>query len=146
MHTLSRGNFFTGYRVVRHRKHIHIDNPTASIDDHDSITSGLVGGLSAKKTWDANVKVGFALCQHVDTKVSLKSIGNEAGTFNRPKVEALLPSPASRISKNEFNGMLHRIPGKRGVTFLNVGFRTVEQILDEICENVDGRFSRWERG
>ena len=44
------------------------------------------------------------------------------------------------------DGVLDSRPSERRMVFLNIVTSALEEILDEICENVDGRFSRWERG
>ena len=49
LHTLSWSNLFAGDRGGRHRKHAQVDGPTTSIDDYDSLRSGLNSCLQAEK-------------------------------------------------------------------------------------------------
>ena len=44
------------------------------------------------------------------------------------------------------DGVLGSRPSERRMVFLNIVTSALEEILDKIQEDVDGRLSRWERG
>ena len=144
-HTLGRGSFLARDWVERYGVHAQINGPSSGVDDNESLRS--IAPRLLREACNAIVKARLAFRYQMDTRSPFGCGGNEPSTLDRVTILLLLQTfPAIRMSENEFGGVFDGRPIESYVVLLDICLGAVEEILDEICQDVDSRFSGWKWG